>query len=148
MVRIERKNNFEYYFGHSDAKSLKAVASALTFKNPSGFAYTPDIIKYDKRNLTFRIGMLPTLLKSLNEEGVQYEVTDYVYKFPENIEIDDRMTGNYIHQRKAVQSFYKRRFGIIVVPTRGGKTFIASEIARIFLATDEGNLLFLTDNTT
>ncbi len=41
-----------------------------------------------------------------------------------------------------------RRFGIIVVPTRGGKTFIASEILRIFLETDSGNFLFCVDNTT
>ena len=58
------------------------------------------------------------------------------------------MSGNYIHQRKAVEAFYKRRFGIIVVPTRGGKTFIASEICRIFLESDEGNFLFCVDNTT
>ena len=64
------------------------------------------------------------------------------------IEIDDRMSGNYIHQRMAVEAFFKRRFGIIVVPTRGGKTFIASEIIRIFLQTDKGNFIFLTDNTT
>ena len=58
------------------------------------------------------------------------------------------MSGKFIHQRKAVEAFFKRRFGIIVVPTRGGKTFIASEILRIFLDSDEGNFLFLTDNTT
>ena len=51
-------------------------------------------------------------------------------------------------KQKAVEAFYKKRFGIIVVPTRGGKTFIASEILRIFLDSDDGNFLFCTDNTT
>ena len=33
------------------------------------------------------------------------------------------------------------------MPTRGGKTFIASEIIRIFLATDTGNFLFIVDSS-
>lgn len=147
-VNIERINNFEYSFRLSSQKGIKAVAKALTFKNPSGFAYNRNIEKFDKKHFSFRIGMLPTLLRYLDEEGIEYEVSDYVYKLPNGIKIDDRMSGNYVHQHNAVEAFFKRRFGIIVVPTRGGKTFIASEIARIFLATDEGNFLFLTDNTT
>lgn len=148
IVRIERINNFEYSFARSSEEGMKAVAKALTFKNPSGFAHRDTIEHFNKRNLTFRVGMLFELLNYCNDEGIEYELSDYVYNIPDGIEIDDRMSGNYIHQRKAVEAFYKRRFGIIVIPTRGGKTFIASEIARIFLATDEGNLLFLTDNTT
>ena len=59
--------------------------------------------------------------------------------------IDDRMSGKYVHQSEAVKAFYKKRFGIIEVPTRGGKTFIAAEILRLFLNSDEGNYLFLVD---
>ena len=55
------------------------------------------------------------------------------------------MFGKYIHQSEAVKAFYKKRFGIIEVPTRGGKTFIAAEILRLFLNSDEGNYLFLVD---
>ena len=148
VVKIERINNFEYDFSHSNKGGLKAVAKALTFKNPSGFAKRDKIEHFDKRNLTFKIGMLYELLDNLKKNKICYEITDYVYKLPKKIEIDDRMSGNYIHQRMAVEAFFKRRFGIIVVPTRGGKTFIASEIIRIFLQTDKGNFIFLTDNTT
>lgn len=147
-VSIKRINNFEYSFAHSTARGIKAVAKALTFKNPSSFAYNKNIEKFDKRRFSFRIGMLPTLLSVLDTEKITYDLIDYVYKLPNNVVIDDRMSGNYVHQRKAVEAFYKHRFGIIVVPTRGGKTFIASEIVRIFLNTDVGNFLFLTDNTT
>lgn len=147
-VQITRINNFEYSFKLSTANGIRHVCKALTFRNPDPYAYSPTIEKFNKRNFTFRIGMLPTLLKHLEEHGVEYLVSDYDHRLPDGIEIDDRMSGNYIHQRKAVEAFYRRRFGIIVVPTRGGKTFIASEILRIFLQSDEGNFLFLTDNTT
>lgn len=147
-ITVTRINNFEYSFKLSSKNGIRHVAKALTFRNPDPYAYSPTIEKFNKRNFTFRIGMLPTLLKYLDEHGVEYSVSDYDHRLPDGIEIDDRMSGNYIHQRKAVEAFYRRRFGIIVVPTRGGKTFIASEILRIFLQSDEGNFLFLTDNTT
>lgn len=148
IVKIDRINNFEYSFKLSSKDGLRHVAKALTFRNPDPYAYNPNIEKFNKRGMTFRIGMLPTLLDYLRSKHISFELTDYDYALPEGTVIDDRMSGKFIHQRKAVEAFFKRRFGIIVVPTRGGKTFIASEILRIFLDSDEGNFLFLTDNTT
>lgn len=148
IVTINRINNFNYSFKLSTKEGIRHVAKALTFRNPEPFAYSKKIEKFDKRKMTFKIGMLPTLERYLTKKGIEYEVEDYRYRLPEGIEIDDRMTGKYIHQRRAVEAFYRKRFGIIVVPTRGGKTFIASEICRIFLNSDEGNFLFLTDSTT
>ena len=148
IVKIDRINNFEYSFKLSSQDGIRHVSRALTFRNPDPYAYSPNIEKFNKRGMTFRIGMLPTLLDYLRSKHISFELTDYDYTLPEGIVIDDRMSGKFIHQRKAVEAFFKRRFGIIVVPTRGGKTFIASEILRIFLDSDEGNFLFLTDNTT
>ena len=148
IVKIDRINNFEYSFKLSSQDGIRHVSRALTFRNPDPYAYSPNIEKFKKRGMTFRIGMLPTLLDYLRSKHISFELTDYDYTLPEGIVIDDRMSGKFIHQRKAVEAFFKRRFGIIVVPTRGGKTFIASEILRIFLDSDEGNFLFLTDNTT
>lgn len=147
-INIKRINNFNYSFKLSTKEGIRYVARALTFRNPDPFAYSNKIEKFDKRKMTFKIGMLPTLERYLTNKGIEYEVEDYCHRLPEGVEIDDRMSGKYIHQRRAVEAFFRRRFGIIVVPTRGGKTFIASEICRIFLSTDEGNFLFLTDNTT
>ena len=70
------------------------------------------------------------------DKGSNYLIKDYDFNIPEGTEIDSRMSGKYVQQQKAVEAFYKKRFGIIVVPTRGGKTFIASEILRIFLDSD------------
>ena len=148
IVKIDRINNFEYSFKLSTQDGIRHVSKALTFRNPDPYAYSPNIEKFNKRGMTFRIGMLPTLLDYLRSKHISFELTDYDYTLPEGTIIDDRMSGKFIHQRKAVEAFFKRRFGIIVVPTRGGKTFIASEILRIFLDSDEGNFLFLTDNTT
>ena len=147
-IKITRINNFEYSFKLSSKTGIRHVAKALTFVNPDPFAYSRKIEKFDKRRFTFRIGMLPTLEKYIRVHNLTYSLTDYDYCLPEGVTIDSRMSGKYIHQKKAVEAFFRKRFGIIVVPTRGGKTFIASEILRIFLDTDEGNFLFLTDNTT
>ena len=147
-IKITRINNFEYSFKLSSKEGIRHVAKALTFINPDPFAYSRKIEKFDKRRFTFRIGMLPTLEKYIRVHNLTYSLTDYDYCLPEGVMIDSRMSGKYIHQKKAVEAFFRKRFGIIVVPTRGGKTFIASEILRIFLDTDEGNFLFLTDNTT
>lgn len=147
-IVINRINNFEYSFKLSTKEGIRHVAKALTFRNPEPYAYSSKIEKFDKKKFTFKIGMLPTLEKYIRTHNLSYQISDYDFSLPYGVEIDKRMTGKYIHQKKAVEAFYKRRFGIIVVPTRGGKTFIASEILRIFLDTDEGNFLFLTDNTT
>ena len=148
IVKIDRINNFEYSFKLSSKDGLRHVAKALTFRNPDPYAYNPNIEKFNKRGMTFRIGMLPTLVSYLDSHNISYSISDYEHRLPDGIEIDDRMSGKYVHQRKAVEAFFKRRFGIIVVPTRGGKTFIASEILRLFLNSDSGNFLFLVDNTT
>ena len=147
-VKIQRISNREYSFALSSAEGVRYVVRALTFDNPDPYAYSPHIEKFNRRNLTFPVGMLQTLIGALEEAEVSYEVTDYEYEFPQEVKIDGRLSGRYEYQAQAVRAFYGRRWGIIVVPTRGGKTFIAAEIARIFLNTDKGNLLFCVDNTT
>lgn len=147
-VIIDRVDYFKFSFAGSDAGGKRVVARALTFANPSPFAYSPTIEMFDRRALTFRIGMLNTVIAACEKRKVSYEVYDYDFQFPAGVEIDDRMSGRYEHQREAVRAFFERRFGIVIVPTRGGKTMIASECIRIFNATDTGQVLFVVDNTT
>ena len=143
-IVVERINNFEYSFRKSSKKGIQSVCKALTFKNPDPFAYSNKIQKFNKNTFTFRIGMLNTVKHYAEKRDLSIEIYDYHYCVPD-ILIDDRMFGKYIHQSEAVKAFYKKRFGIIEVPTRGGKTFIAAEILRLFLNSDEGNYLFLVD---
>lgn len=147
-VVIERISKTEYSFAQSTYNGCKIVARALTFHDPNPYAYSQDIQKFSQRNLTFPIGMIYTLIAYCQENNIEYELSDYQYTFPEGVEIDERLFGKYVHQSDAVKAFLQKRFGIIVVPTRGGKTFIASELLRIFLQTEQGNALFLVDNTT
>lgn len=128
----------------------RIVAKSLTYNNPSPFAYSDQIQMFDRRAFTFKVGMLPTLLKKLTSAGREYRLTDYDFKLPRSVKIDERLKGKYIHQRKAVEAFFRRRIGIIVVPTRGGKTFIAGECIRIFLQTEgvTRKALFLVDSKT
>lgn len=146
-IVIERIDNKTYSFAQSDKDGIRKIAKALTFPNPNPISKRRNIEFFDKNKLTFRLGMITTVRKFLDDIGVDYDLIDYQY--PEvSVEIDDRMTGRYVHQANAVRAFFRRRFGIIVVPTRGGKTFIASEICRIFLQTNpEGQFLFCVDNT-
>lgn len=146
-IIIDRIDNSTYSFKLSDRQGIREIAKSLTFPNPNPISKNRTIEFFDKQKLTFKLGMITSVVDYLNKEGIEFILQDYEYDIP-NIKIDDRMSGNYIHQRKAVEAFYKRRFGIIVVPTRGGKTFIASEICRIFLKSDTGNFLFCVDNTT
>lgn len=147
-VKIKRLTNFIYSFRLSTKTGIRHVAKALTYRNPNPYAYQQTVMMYNRIKMTFKIGMLPTLVEYLKEHHVGYEIEDYDFKLPDGIEIDDRMTGKYVHQANAVRAFYKKRFGIIQVPTRGGKTFIMSEILRIFLNSDSGNFLFCVDNLT
>ena len=148
-VNIERISNTEYCFGNSTTDGLKTVATALTFDNPSHFAFSQSIEKFDRRRLTFRIGMLQTVVQYCRENNVTYTVRDYTY--PDlTVDVDKRLcTDERKYQEMAVREFYKRRFGILKVPTRGGKTFIAAEILRQFFAMESvGNALFVVDSIT
>lgn len=146
-VQIRRMDNFTYSFKLSTRRGIHSVAKALTFHNPNPYAYQQEIMKYDRNRMTFKIGMFPTLMRYLKDHDIKYTVEDYDFDLPDGIKIDNRLSGKYIHQANAVKAFYRRRFGIIQVPTRGGKTFIMSEILRIFLNSDKGNFMFCVDST-
>lgn len=150
IVKITRISRTEYYFGDSSNWGARRIVRALTFPNPNPFAYSDSIKKYNEKRLTFPVGIIKTVRERLDEQKVKYTIDDYKYSLPKSVKIDSRLSGKYLYQRHAVEAFYKRRIGIIKVPTRGGKTFIASEIFRIFLATEKNDkqILFVVDNTT
>ena len=146
---IERIGKFEYGFGKNSNCNIKRIAEALTFDNPAyPFSQNKYITKFNKQKLTFRIGMLNSLIRYFDKMGWEYEITDYEYKMPDVV-IDERLRGGRWYQGEAVEAFFRRRYGILSVPPRGGKTFIASEILRLFLASEsQGDFLFIVDNIT
>lgn len=144
-IIITRINNFEYSFIGSTHIGIRHIAHALTYDNPDEYAYKPKQEMFDKRKYTFKIGMLYDLLAYIKEHKVSYFLKDDEHTIPGQWKFDERMSGKYSYQKDSISAFFKRRFGIIKVPTRGGKTFIASEIIRVFLESDTGNFLFVVD---
>ena len=148
IVNIQRIEFHRYYFGASDAQGIKLVCKALTFPNPSPFAYSDTISKFDKSKLTFDVGMITNVLALCKENGVVPNIEDWTYDELPIEEVDKRVQGDYDHQLQAIQAFWRRRIGILKVPTRGGKTFIASEIFRQYLNRHDGKICFIVDNVT
>ena len=106
-IRISRINNFEYSFKGSTLNGVRIVSKILTFKNNDPYVFKKYIQMFDRTDLTFKIGMLPTLIEGLKAENIEYEIFDNDYSFPKGIVIDERMLGKYIHQKKAVEAFLK-----------------------------------------
>ena len=147
IVKIERISNWEYSFAENSSKATKQVCRSLTFDNPNPYGFSDTIQMFDRKKLTFKIGMLSDVTEYLDEIETEYQIKDYEYSLPKGLEVDKRLRGKYKHQAAAIEAFFKRRFGIIKVPTRGGKTFIASEAIRLFLAMEkEGNVCFYVDS--
>jgi superfamily II DNA or RNA helicase len=100
----------------------------------------------------FKRGHLPRLIEVLNTAGIPYLIekgeekpTNFVdLQFSHWLQADERD-----YQRNAVEAFLAQGYGIIKVPTRGGKTVIASEIIRQITerVSPDINILFLTDLT-
>lgn len=103
---------------------------------------------YDKYSNTFSVGLLQRVLKSINKIKIKYTLSNF----------DDRdvswvkfsvpfLSSERDYQRNSILEFLKRGYGIIKVPTRGGKTFIAAEIIRLLQnKTPNSIILFLADS--
>lgn len=147
-----------------DFKALRLVKKALKVKlprtqyNPS-FGHRKDGIErlYVElpdlsAQIKFKRGHLPRLLSALKTVGIPYLIENgdelqpnFVdLQFSHWLQADERD-----YQRHAVSAFLAQGYGIIKVPTRGGKTVIASEIIRHITehVSSDIKILFLTDLT-
>lgn len=99
---------------------------------------------YNKSQQTFPIGFLDIVIEYLNTNNIQYKYINSQQKFTTTCEISDKMRE---YQIPAVKSFLKNKHGIIKIPTRGGKTFVASECIRhIITSLPYSKVLFFTDS--
>lgn len=99
---------------------------------------------YDKNNV-FSIGFLEKLIKYLEKNNIQFKLRD---KFKDKIKLENfnySIKFDRKYQIQAVKTFFDENFGIIVVPTRGGKTYIASQCIYNFILNFDGNVLFVVD---
>lgn len=81
----------------------------------------------------FPTGLLNIVLKSLEEQGIGYKVTDISKTTNSSSIFDEYISGDIVlrdYQEAAIQAALDKKFGIISCPTGSGKTVILGEIVK------------------
>lgn len=153
MVYLVKKG-IKVYYQSKSIDEIKALKKSLTFVHPN-FYHAPSFksghwdgsVKfYNSRGNYFLHGMLPYVTRRLTKKHIKYSLDGFAHKdvswvkFGEYFIKDDRDYG-----RDAILQFLSVGSGIIKVPTRGGKTFIASEIIRLLRQKEGARAMFVTD---
>jgi superfamily II DNA or RNA helicase len=132
-------------------KQEKIVTNTLKIYNEGAYFSTlfknglwDGFTKFYRGN-KFKYGLLDVLIPVLRSENIDYQIIDNTIR--EDFKIYKLNPLLFTHQKNATRSFLKEKFGIIVVPTRGGKTYISAEIIRQIQIKLKNNLcvLFLVD---
>lgn len=148
MIIIERKSLIECGFTFDKRMEFIQVKKALTFKQYNDYTQRFKIVRLYTSKNTFCIAFLQTLLKFLKKKNIPYEFSDYNF-LPFNVlpNLDERLDKRlFEHQKNIVKNFLAIQYGIIKVPTRGGKTFIACEIIRLLMLSNENlKTIFFVD---
>jgi len=144
------KIGFEIKYTTDSMRESKAVETSLSYFNPnSSFSrsqYWDGFVRYyNKRHKTFNFGHLSTVINFLIKKDFDFQIN--------GVDVDifkptvPYTKGLHIHQLAALHAFFQTKHGIIKVPTRGGKTFIASEAIRLItIARKEYPVLFVVDS--
>lgn len=124
-----------------DPDDIRAAKDFLKVKNPLDYRPKGSSSKWDglhrfyDSNNVFDFGLLLTLVKKLKKEDIEFQIIDErpFYEIPDEKIIFSKpfLKKEREYQREAIKALIKNRFGIIIVPTRGGKTFIVAESIRI-----------------
>lgn len=145
MITLTRTDLKTVFFG-GDTKSVKVVKTALKIWEPNAiYSQLFQDKKWDgyhkfyNNDDSFSWGLMDVLLPVLRKEKVKFNLVDkYEKHFVPVRELNPIL---YLHQKQAVNVFLEEKYGIIKVPTRGGKTFIAAQI--IDILRHEPNMVFL-----
>lgn len=150
MVELYQHNEGFIHFEASYSER-KVVFSVLRYEHPDK-EYSPayrdnkwdGIVRfYDKTKQNFPSGFKSIVIEALDSKKIAYESyreNEFVTKLEFSKEILSRK-----YQHKAIKQFFREKHGIIKVPTRGGKTFIAAEIIRHIKHDNTRNTLFIVD---
>lgn len=130
-------------------KSLSIYVEGSEYSNMVREGKWDGYAKYfDKGKFCFWYGLMSHVEQKLNKRQIKYKKEGFNYNSLEWVEFSDKVSAdNRDYQRNAILEFLKVGNGIILVPTRGGKTFIASELIRLLIgSTRASSVLFITDN--
>ncbi len=87
---------------------------------------------YNKTNKSFWFGLIGKVEKRLEKEGVLYVKEGFGDRDISWVKFSELfLTKERDYQRKGMLEWLKRTYGILKVPTRGGKTYIAAELMRL-----------------
>jgi superfamily II DNA or RNA helicase len=135
MITIEKIGLIECKFSFNKRTEFMHIKRVLTFKQFDDYMQRFKIVKFYTPKNTFCIAFLPLLIKHLKKNNIVYQFIDtnfLPFTIPQNI--DAQLNADlFTHQQTSVKTFLTLQYGIIKVPTRGGKTFIACEIIRLLL---------------
>lgn len=139
VLHVQRALSFQHPEAESIRRAMQIKARRFGYEAKDWDGY---VRFFDKNSRTFPLGFSHIVKKHLKKNGIEYK-TDIGEKFVSSIPISDKLRP---YQKPAVEKFFKHRHGIIQIPTRGGKTFVASEIIRHIIHNREySKILFFTD---
>jgi superfamily II DNA or RNA helicase len=151
MVNFVR-DKFNVFFETDDDHEREIIQQTLSIQNPGAYyvksfrdGYWDGYNRFYTGN-SFLHGHTTDVIKALEKSGVTWSLDNGNQKYltiPESL-FTEKL---YKHQRVAVQTFFNNNYGIVKVPTRGGKTFIASECIRLaHLLIGKERVLFIVDS--
>lgn len=156
MVILERIGKRIKIVSHF-ASEIRIAKDALKIWHPDAFSITSYQNKtwdgyvrfYNSVNNTFPFGLCDLVIAAFAKHEIDWVPMNFVQEptawiqFSEMLQPEERY-----YQREAIMQFMKYRYGVIKVPTRGGKTIIASEILRLTTQIlPESRVLFLTESS-
>lgn len=158
MVTLTRISKSEVKFISDSSREFMKVRKRLTFFI-DGAIFSEDfkegnwngLKKFYRGKNIIAYGLTKFLIEILEEEGVKYELKNFE-RFKPSIDISQIVLspGLRPQQIEATKVFFDNffgPFGIIEMPTRGGKTFTASETIRIAGIFGYNRSLFFVDGS-
>lgn len=130
MLEIQKISNKQYSFTGTSKEEktvqdcLKIYIDGCIFSEKYKKGHWDGYVRfYDKEN-RFEIGLLGEVLTQLHKTGIEYTLIeqDYREKVVSDYLFDSRLRP---HQKEGVEAFFKKNYGLMVIPTRGGKTFVS-----------------------
>ncbi len=152
MVIITRVSLDRCKFSSANKRELKAVHDLLRIFVEGAFhskiyqeGKWDGYHKFYDRNDFFDFGITDELIYNLEMKEIPWKYKDS-YRFKRHKIIPKGLDKQRPYQKEAIKEFFVNNIGIIIVPTRGGKTFIASELINQTLKFDSSfPCLFMVD---
>jgi superfamily II DNA or RNA helicase len=148
MITLTRIKN-KYHFDSPSLKEIKLFQKILTFpvegaefseKYKKGWWDGTDKL-FSPVKKTFDFGLLEYVKN--NRKGIKLHLDEGLC-LPLVLDIQNELLRPY--QKNAVIALFKYRHGIVKVPTRGGKTYIASECIKQAMGNGMTKILFVVDS--